>query len=129
MRGDEGLLRRLLLNLLDNAIKYTPATGSVTVSASTENGTYVVEVADTGGGVPVEARARVFDRFYRAQRAREAGEASGAGLGLAIAQWIAQAHAGTVALLKSDEKGSVFQVTLPAPAIAVEKSGRVPVTV
>jgi heavy metal sensor kinase len=129
MRGDESLLRRLLLNLLDNAIKYTPAGGSVTVSARMETGSYAVEVADTGGGVPPESRTRVFDRFYRAQRAREAGEASGAGLGLAIAQWIAQAHAGTVALVKSGETGSVFRVTLPAPASAVEKSGREAVTV
>jgi signal transduction histidine kinase len=114
MRGDEDLLRRVLRNLLDNAIKYTPVGGSVTVTASAENGRYVLEVADTGLGVPAEARARVFDRFYRAQRAREAGElASGAGLGLAIAQWIVQAHAGSVALVKSDESGSVFRVTIP----------------
>jgi len=116
MRADEALLKRLLLNLLDNAIKYTPAGGSVTLTVVLERGSYIVEVQDTGPGVPMEARARVFDRFYRAQRAREAGElASGAGLGLAIAQWIAQAHAGTLTLEKSDESGSVFRVTLPAP--------------
>ena len=114
-RGDEALLRRLLLNLLDNAIKYTPVGGSVTVTARAENGNYVVDVTDTGTGVPVEARERVFDRFYRAQRAREAGELmSGAGLGLAIARWVAQAHAGTLTLARSDASGSVFQVTLPA---------------
>jgi len=117
MRGDEVLLRRLLLNLLDNAIKYTPASGSVTVSASAENGGYVVEVADTGSGVPAESKDRVFDRFYRAQRAREAGEpSSGAGLGLAIAKWIAQAHSGTLTLERSDRNGSVFRVTLPVTA-------------
>ena len=114
MRGDEALLRRLLLNLLDNAIKYTPSGGSVIVTARAESGSYVVDVADTGGGVPADARDRVFDRFYRAQRAREAGElASGAGLGLAIAQWIAKAHTGTLTLAKSDENGSVFQLTIP----------------
>jgi signal transduction histidine kinase len=114
MRGDEALLRRLLLNLLDNAIKYTPSGGSVIVTARAESGSYVVDVADTGGGVPADARERVFDRFYRAQRAREAGElASGAGLGLAIAQWIAKAHGGTLTLAKSDEAGSVFQLTIP----------------
>jgi two-component system OmpR family sensor kinase len=114
MRGDEALLRRLLLNLLDNAIKYTPAGGSVTITSRAENGTYVVEVADTGGGVPLESRERVFDRFYRAQRARELGDpSSGAGLGLAIAKWIAQAHGGTLTLEKSDATGSVFRITLP----------------
>jgi len=117
MRGDEALLRRLLLNLLDNAIKYTPTGGSVTVSASAENGRYAVEVADTGSGVPAESKARVFDRFYRAQRAREAGEpSSGAGLGLAIAKWIAQAHAGSLTLERSDTSGSVFRIVLPVAA-------------
>jgi two-component system OmpR family sensor kinase len=116
MRGDEALLRRLLLNLVDNAIKYTPAGGSVTISARAENASYVVEVADTGGGVPAESKGRVFDRFYRAQRARELGEpSSGAGLGLAIAKWIAQAHAGSLTLERSDSSGSVFRLTLPAP--------------
>jgi heavy metal sensor kinase len=119
MRGDEALLRRLLLNLLDNAIKYTPAGGSVTITARAENGSYVLEVADTGGGVPAESKERVFDRFYRAQRARELGEpSSGAGLGLAIAKWIAQAHAGTLTLEKSDATGSVFRVTLPAARVS-----------
>jgi len=116
MRGDESLLRRLLMNLLDNAIKYTPASGSVTVQAHAEHGAYVVDVEDSGPGVPTDARDRVFDRFYRAQRAREAGEPSaGAGLGLAIAQWIAKAHGGEVTLARSDERGAVFRVTLPAP--------------
>ena len=117
LRGDEGLLRRLILNLLDNAIKYTQPGGSVTLTARLENGAYVVDVADTGVGVAEDARDRVFDRFYRAQRAREAGEpSSGAGLGLAIAQWIARAHGGEVTLARSDNTGSVFRVTLPAPA-------------
>jgi two-component system, OmpR family, sensor kinase len=119
MRGDEALLRRLLLNLLDNAIKYTPAGGSVTVTARAENGSYVVEVEDTGGGVPLESKSRVFDRFYRAQRARELGDpSSGAGLGLAIAKWIVQAHAGTLTLEKSDPTGSVFRVMLPAARVS-----------
>ena len=117
MRGDEGLLRRLVLNLLDNAIKYTPTGGSVTLSARTGGAHYVIDVEDTGVGVAEDARSRVFDRFYRAQRAREAGEpSSGAGLGLAIAQWIARAHGGEVTLARSDSTGSVFRVTLPAPA-------------
>jgi len=119
MRGDEMLLRRLFLNLLDNAIKYTPSGGSVLVTAQATGSGYTVDVADTGTGVPAEARARVFDRFYRAQRAREAGElASGAGLGLAIAQWIAMAHGGQLTLERSDSQGSVFRLTLPTTKTA-----------
>lgn len=127
MRGDEGLLKRVLLNLLDNAIKYTPPHGSVTVTSASHGGAYIVDIADTGTGVPEEARARVFDRFYRAQRAREAGDlASGAGLGLAIAQWIVDAHGGSLTLLRSDETGSVFRISLPAPAEPAERAGLIP---
>jgi len=119
MRGDEALLKRLLLNLVDNAIKYTPAGGQVAVSARADDGRYVIDVRDTGTGIPAEAQALVFERFYRAQRARRAGEpSSGAGLGLAIASWIAHAHDGALVLLASDANGSVFRLTLPAPGLA-----------
>ena len=115
MRGDEALLRRLVLNLLDNAIKYTPIGGTVEVSVRAEKGSYVVDVADTGPGIPADSQERVFDRFYRAHRGREAGApASGAGLGLAIARSIAVAHAGTLTLERTGEDGSVFRITLPA---------------
>ncbi|HJQ21512.1 MAG TPA: ATP-binding protein [Gemmatimonadaceae bacterium] len=126
MRGDENLLRRLFLNLLDNAIKYTPAGGSVVVSSRVENGMYVVDVSDSGTGVPPDVRERVFDRFYRVGRTHEAGDlVSGAGLGLAIARWIAEAHGGTLALARSDETGSTFRFSVPAPAQAdVEAHGQ-----
>ena len=76
-----------------------------------------MEVTDTGPGVPVEARERPFDRFYRASRARSAGaQVGGAGLGLAIARWIAEAHDGRLELTASGEKGSTFALTLPAGA-------------
>ncbi|HEX7937549.1 MAG TPA: ATP-binding protein, partial [Gemmatimonadaceae bacterium] len=74
MRGDEALLKRVVLNLVDNAIKYTPEGGRVTVSARETDGNYVIDVRDTGPGIPAEARARVFERFYRAERSRRAGE-------------------------------------------------------
>ena len=109
-RGDEALLRRLLLNLLDNAIKYTPVGGGVTVTAGRRGGEYVVEVADTGPGIPPEQQARVFERFYRGGH-----DGGGAGLGLAIARWVAEAHGGAVALARSGPDGSAFAVTLPAP--------------
>ncbi|HEY0776790.1 MAG TPA: HAMP domain-containing sensor histidine kinase, partial [Gemmatirosa sp.] len=115
-RGDEGLLHRLLLNLVDNAIKFTPAGGCVTVTAAQRGVAYVVQVADTGPGIAPEDQARVFERFFRAHSAEgAAGTGSGAGLGLAIARWIAEAHEGTLQLTHSGAEGSTFAVTLPAP--------------
>ena len=81
--GDEGLLRRLLLNLLDNAIKHTPPGGRISVRATRRDEVYVLEVTDSGSGIPAEAHGRIFDRFFRLDRA--AGARTGAGLGLAIA--------------------------------------------
>ncbi len=69
-RGDENLLRRLLLNLVDNAIKYTPRGGAVTVSCKPEGKRYIITVSDTGVGIPTEAQPYLFDRFYRADSAR-----------------------------------------------------------
>jgi signal transduction histidine kinase len=116
-RGDASLLRRLLLNLLDNAIKYTPAGGEVRVRTARVTGGYTVSVSDTGAGVPPEARDRLFDRFFRASRARGSGaDAQGAGLGLAIARWIAEAHAGRLELAATGEGGSTFVLTLPSGA-------------
>ena len=112
--GDEGLLRRLLMNLLDNAIKYTPAGGSVELRAACEDARYVLEVRDTGPGIPPAAQARLFDRFFRADVDRGEGD-GGAGLGLAIARWIADSHGGSIALARSDATGSTFRVVLPAP--------------
>src|SRR6267142_2056116 len=106
-RGDENLLRRLLLNLVYNAIKYTPKGGTVTVSCKREAQHYIVTVSDTGRGIPAEAQPHIFERFYRADSARSreeddgAGLTSGAGLGLSIARWIAEAHDGTLDLLHS----------------------------
>jgi two-component system OmpR family sensor kinase len=119
-RGDENLLRRLLLNLVDNAIKYTSTGGAVTVSCKTDENRYVVTVSDTGPGISAAAQPHIFDRFYRADSARSRAEddssglTSGAGLGLSIARWIAEAHDGTVELFHSSAAGSVFQLILPA---------------
>ncbi len=116
-RGDEGLLRQMLLNLLDNAIKYTPANGTVRVSLTSPDSTYQIEVADTGTGIPPQAQPHIFKRFYRVDKARSrngAGDKGGAGLGLSIAQWIAEAHDGRLVLRHSDETGSIFVACLPA---------------
>ena len=112
-QGDEALLRRLFVNLLDNAIKYTPPGGDVTLTTERQNGDYLVTVADTGPGIPVDAQPHIFDRFYRSDRDRRASATGGAGLGLAIASWVAQTHGGSVALERSDSAGSRFVVRLP----------------
>jgi signal transduction histidine kinase len=115
-RGDEGLLRQMLLNLLDNAIRYTPTGGRVRVSLAQFDSICEISVADSGTGIPAAAQARIFERFYRVDEARSRAEAaggSGAGLGLAIARWIAEAHDGRLELSHSDESGSIFIASLP----------------
>ncbi len=115
--ADEDMLRQLVSNLLDNAVKYTPAGGKVTVDLHGENGAYVVSVSDTGPGIPPESQARVFERFFRVDKPRsrpsDPSIGGGAGLGLAIAQSIAQAHGGSLSLERSDSTGSVFVAVLP----------------
>lgn len=116
-RGDEGLIRQLFLNLLDNAIKHTPVGGRVGLHLQRHSNDYVIEVSDTGPGIPEEARAHIFERFFRADKARphsENGNGVGAGLGLSIARWIAEAHDGRLELQRSAETGSTFVITLPA---------------
>jgi heavy metal sensor kinase len=110
--GGEALLRRLVMNLLDNAIKYTPSGGTVALRACAEEGRYAIEVQDTGPGISEEARPRLFDRFYRARSERRETD-TGAGLGLAIARWVAESHGGTISLKSSDSTGSTFRVVLP----------------
>ena len=119
-RGDENLLRRSLLNLVYNAIKYTPSGGDITVSCRREGKRYIITVLDTGPGIPSEAQPNIFDRFYRVDSARSRIEddgalTSGAGLGLSIARWVAEAHGGTLELIESSAAGSVFQLSLPVP--------------
>jgi heavy metal sensor kinase len=124
IRGDENLLCRLLLNLLDNAIKHTSKGGAVTISCKRVESRYLITVSDTGRGIPTEAQPHIFDRFYRADSARARAEddsaslTSGAGLGLSIARWIAEAHDGTLELLHSSAEGTAFQLILPAPGRA-----------
>ncbi len=111
-RGDEELLRRLVLNLLDNALRYTPAGGKVSVSLETEGTELRVRVRDTGVGIAPEEAPRVFERFYRIDKARSR-EGGGFGLGLSIVKWIAESHHGAVELRSRPQEGSVFTVTLP----------------
>jgi heavy metal sensor kinase len=115
IHADEALLRRMLMNLLDNAIKYTPQGGLVFLRCAEQSGRYRVSFEDSGQGIPVELQPRIFERFFRADKARSRGEtdSGGAGLGLAIAAWIAEAHGGILELTRSTPEGSVFTVFLP----------------
>jgi signal transduction histidine kinase len=112
-RGDEDLLRRLVMNLLDNAVRYTPRGGRVSAALETSPEYIKVSISDTGAGIAPRDAARVFERFYRADQARSRRD-GGFGLGLSIVQWIAEAHRGTVELSSQPGAGSVFTVTLPA---------------
>ena len=118
--GDADLLGRLLLNLLDNAIKHSPAGGMVTLSLTRHAAEYHICVADNGPGIPADAQSQIFERFFRADKTRsreaaEVGETSGAGLGLAIGRWIAEAHGGRLELVRSNVQGTEFRIALPAP--------------
>ena len=114
--GDEDLLRRMLLNLVDNALQHTPPSGEIRLALEQGNGAVRIIVSDNGPGIPIEAQAHIFERFYRADRARarrDATEGTGAGLGLAIAKWIAEAHQGRLVLVRSDSAGTTFEAVFP----------------
>ena len=110
--GDPHALRQLFLVLIDNAVKYTPPIGRVEVAVVAENGSALAIVRDTGIGISAEDLPHIFERFYRADKARSR-ESGGVGLGLSIGKWIAEAHGGVIHVESSQESGSIFQVRLP----------------
>jgi heavy metal sensor kinase len=111
-RGDREMLRRLVLNLLDNAIRYTPPGGRVSASLEPQDGALALRVSDTGPGIPPEAGPHLFERFFRADQARSRAD-GGFGLGLAIVKWIAESHHGQVQWSSPAGGGATFTVTLP----------------
>ena len=115
IEGDRARLKQVIVNLLDNAIKYTPDGGAVGLAVSTRNGTAVLEVSDNGMGIPAEALPHVFERFFRVDKARSR-ELGGAGLGLSIVKSICAAHHGRVEAMSSPGQGSRFRVELPLAA-------------
>jgi two-component system phosphate regulon sensor histidine kinase PhoR len=110
--GIEDGLERVFMNLVSNAVKYTPACGSVSMKAWSENDQIKVEVSDTGIGIPEEALPRIFNEFYRAKNAK-AMEMEGTGLGLAIAKDVVEQHGGQISVESVEGEGSTFYVTLP----------------
>jgi two-component system phosphate regulon sensor histidine kinase PhoR len=110
--GDADALERLVLNLLDNAVKYNRPDGTVVLRLSRSGREAVLEVSDTGIGIPQEAISRIFERFYRVDKGR-AREEGGTGLGLAIVKHVAQAHGGQVEVDSRIGQGTSFRVRLP----------------
>lgn len=111
---DASRIRQLILNLVTNAVKYTPAGGSVRMQLGPANGRVTLSVADTGIGIAAGDLPHIFDRFWRADSARtRTGERPGAGLGLAICKWIAEAHGGQIDVVSRPGRGTTFTVTLP----------------
>ena len=110
--GDRARLKQVVVNLLDNAIKYTPKGGSINIRVKAAKGSAVLEVEDNGIGMPAAALPHVFDRFYRIDKARSR-QMGGAGLGLSIIKSICTAHGGWVEVESSEGQGSRFRCELP----------------
>lgn len=116
---DRSRIRQLLLNLVTNAIKYTPSGGKVSIALVDQGETVAIIVGDNGIGIPAAHLPHIFDRFYRVDTARSrTGERPGAGLGLAITKWIAEAHGGTITAHSQPGRGTVFTVTIPRAPVA-----------
>jgi signal transduction histidine kinase len=112
LRVDADRMRQVLRNLVANAIRHSPEVGRVQLSARADDAATRLEVADDGPGIPAEDLERVFERFYRSDRARSA-DAGGAGLGLAIARWIVELHGGTIHAAQAEPHGCRIVVELP----------------
>jgi two-component system sensor histidine kinase GlrK len=117
LEADPEKLRSIVDNLLGNAVKFTPAGGSITVTARAGGADAVIDVIDTGPGVPAEEREAIFDSFFRG-RAKAGGRIEGTGLGLAIAREFAEAHGGRIGVV-TGASGGHFRVTVPRKARAL----------
>jgi heavy metal sensor kinase len=118
VRGDASLLTQLVLNLLDNALRHTSAGGRITLAVEPADAGVSLTVADTGSGIPAEHLPRLFERFYRVDQARSR-TAGGFGLGLAICEWIARVHSGTLSVESEVGVGTTFRLWLPKPTTAI----------
>lgn len=110
--GDRARLRQVLINLLDNAVKYTPAGGTIRVAVAVEQPWVHLRISDTGIGIPAEDIPFIFDRFYRVDKARSR-KVGGTGLGLAIVRWIVEAHGGSINVESTEGVGTTFHLRLP----------------
>lgn len=115
VQGDRHWIEHALFNLVDNAVKYTPSGGKVTLRGRQENDTVILAVSDTGVGIPGRDIPRLFDRFFRADESRSK-QTEGFGLGLALVQWIVRQHHGTITVESTAGQGSTFCINLPIAA-------------
>jgi signal transduction histidine kinase len=117
IRADERLLRRMLVNLADNAVKYTPAGGRVEFRLRKRDEAFVITITNSGAAIPEDVRAHIFERFYRGEvSSSDVSSSDGAGLGLPIAQSIAELHGGTIGVAAGDDIGNVFTVRIRSEA-------------
>jgi signal transduction histidine kinase len=116
--ADRTILRQALVNLVHNAVKYSPADGNIRILIRETDQDAIVEVQDSGPGIPLEHRARIFERFYRVDKSRTRA-AGGAGLGLSIAQWAVSIHGGTIEVECEPTPGSIFRISLPRSVSSV----------
>lgn len=125
--GDGDRLAQVFTNLVENALKFTPAGGKIVLAARAAGQNVEIDVSDTGAGIPAEALARIFERFYQADSSRSHGERQGAGLGLAIAREIVAAHSGKISVRSQLGQGTVFTVSLPVsqPAASITQTQRI----
>lgn len=114
------MIRRLIANLLDNALKYTPSGGAVNVSVTETGENALLTVQDTGIGISPNDLPRIFERFFRGDQSRSQ---AGIGLGLSLARALARAHGGEITVTSSPGEGSVFTVTLPRPGMKLPAAG------
>jgi heavy metal sensor kinase len=112
VNGDKVKLRQLFINILENAVRYTPADGAVSVSLVKKDENALATISDTGVGIPPEHLPHIFERFYRVDKARSKAD-GGVGLGLAIAKYIAESHKGTIEVESQVGKGTTFYVSIP----------------
>ncbi len=113
VNGDNDRLYQLFFNIIDNAIKYTPEYGKITIRGRVENNIVIIDIQDTGPGIPLEEQSLIFNRFYRARNGNTK-KVSGSGLGLAICKMIAEMHKGKINVKSEQGKGSTFRVLIPA---------------
>jgi signal transduction histidine kinase len=125
VRGNRDVVEETLVNLLLNAIKYTPERGTISVEARTEGDSALLEISDTGIGVPPAELGRIFDEFYRASNAREV-EREGTGLGLSLAKQVIELHDGSISVFSTEGSGTTFRIVLPRAMVSQTTASVVP---
>ena len=113
VNGDPDRLKQVLVNLISNAIKYTPGSGVVTIDLTKVVNQSKLVIRDTGPGIPTEDLPHIFERFYRAEKSRTRSKTSGFGLGLSIAYWIINNHGGKIEVESQEGSGTIFTIWLP----------------